>query len=283
MNWISYLREQCQISVSRLEVLTGGCVGEVYRAKGTDRTYVVKVDAQQKGHLLLEGKMLQYLKEHSSLPVPEVFHTSASCLVMELIEGHTGATGPAEEDAALQLAALHQHTERHFGFEYDTCIGGLHQPNTKSTSWLSFFGEQRLLYMGQEAVHCDHLSASIFGAVEKLVSNLNRFIQEPPAPSLIHGDVWSGNLLSSGQTVHGFIDPAIYFADPEIELAFITLFSTFGERFFRVYHEHIGIRDGFFEERKDIYNLYPLLVHTVLFGGSYARQVQSTLRKYGFC
>ena len=79
--------------------------------------------------------------------------------------------------------------------------------------------------------------------------------------------------------VAAFVDPAIYFADAEIELAFGTLFATFGEEFFRRYVEHRPLAPGFFELRRDLYNLYPLLVHAVLFGGSYGESVDRTLRR----
>ncbi|NTV46695.1 MAG: fructosamine kinase, partial [Chlorobiales bacterium] len=82
--------------------------------------------------------------------------------------------------------------------------------------------------------------------------------------------------------IAAFIDPAIYYAHPEIELAFITLFSTFGRHFFDAYNERSGIRRGFFEERRDIYNLYPLLVHTRLFGGHYLHSAESILSRFGF-
>jgi len=105
---------------------------------------------------------------------------------------------------------------------------------------------------------------------------------EPVRPSLIHGDMWGGNVLAANGMITGFIDPALYFADPEIELAFTTLFSTFGDTFFSRYNEHRPLAPGFFEERRDLYNLYPLLVHVRLFGGSYVDSVDGILRKFGF-
>jgi len=110
---------------------------------------------------------------------------------------------------------------------------------------------------------------------------LGRGIPEPARPSLIHGDIWAGNVLSVNDHISGFIYPAIYYADPEIGLAFTTLFSTFGDAFFSRYHELRPIRPGFFEERCDIYNLYPLLVHVRLFGGSYVASVDRMLSKFG--
>ena len=98
-------------------------------------------------------------------------------------------------------------------------------------------------------------------------------------PSLIHGDVWTTNVLASSERITGFLDPAIYYADPEIELAFITLFNTFGRPFFQRYHELRPISTDFWEIRRDLYNLYPLLVHVRLFGGGYVGAVEQILDK----
>jgi fructosamine-3-kinase len=96
----------------------------------------------------------------------------------------------------------------------------------------------------------------------------------------VHGDVWGGNILCGNGRVAAFLDPAIYYADPEVELAFIRLLNTFSDSFFARYSEISPIRPGFFEERAHIYSLYPLLVHTRLFGTSYARKAQKILDKF---
>jgi fructosamine-3-kinase len=93
--------------------------------------------------------------------------------------------------------------------------------------------------------------------------------------------MWGGNVLAQKGQITGFVDPAIYYADAEIELAFSTLFSTFGDDFFSRYQEHRPLAPGFFEERRDIYNLYPLLVHVCLFGGSYVNSVDAILKRFG--
>ena len=110
---------------------------------------------------------------------------------------------------------------------------------------------------------------------------LDRWLVEPARPSLIHGDMWGGNVLARGGRIAGFVDPAIYYADPEIELAFSTLFSTFSDAFFERYGALRPLRPGFFEQRRDLYNLYPLLVHSRLFGGPYPDAVARTLDRFG--
>ena len=94
--------------------------------------------------------------------------------------------------------------------------------------------------------------------------------------------MWDGNVLCQNGRIGGFVDPAIYYADPEIELAFATLFNTFDRPFFDRYTEIRPISPGFFEERRHIYNLYPLLVHVRLFGGSYVNSVDGVLQRFGY-
>lgn len=265
----------------RLSPLGGGCIGEVYRAELADgRALVAKVGGPGSG-LALEGFMLQYLADHSALPVPAVIHADDTLLLMTLIETSGGITAAAQTHAADLVAALHGVTADAFGLERDTVIGGLHQPNPPTASWLEFFRDRRLLYMGREALDAGRLPGSLMTRLEIFAGRLDRWLAEPAAPSLIHGDMWTGNVLTRDGRIAGFVDPAIYYADPEIELAFSTLFGTFGEPFFARYAEHRPLAPGFFEERRDLYNLYPLLVHVRLFGGSYVGSVEHTLARFG--
>lgn len=263
--------------------LHGGMIGEVYLAELGDKTkLVVKRASGSKATLDTEGYMLHYLGEHSALPVPDVLHTAPNLLVMTYIDGGHHLDTPTQRHAAELLAALHNIRGEHFGLEQDTLIGSLHQPNPPSDSWIDFYRANRLLYMAGVAADSGQLPYKIFSRIEKFASDLNRWLDEPDYPSLIHGDVWTTNVLAANGKITGFIDPAVYYADPEIELAFITLFSTFGEAFFAHYHTLRAIKPGFMQTRRHIYNLYPLLVHVQLFGGGYVHSVDSTLQRFGY-
>lgn len=263
----------------RLGPLSGGCIADIFKIELEGGDAVVAKVAPD-GGLAIEGVMLDYLRAHSALPVPAVLRCTDRLLLMDYIETAGGLTTRAEAHAAELLAALHGVTADSYGFERDTVIGSLPQPNPWTASWREFFRDQRLLYMGRIALERDALPAATFARLEAFCARLERFIDEPVAPALIHGDMWGGNVLTHGGRIAAFVDPAIYYADPEIELAFSTLFSTFGDAFFARYSEIRPIAPGFFEARRDIYNLYPLLVHTALFGGYYAGAVARILGRY---
>ncbi len=261
--------------------LAGGCVGAVWRVEMGDGTTLVAKLGRAGSGLALEGWMLTYLTQNTELPVPDVVHADDGLLLMTHIESGGALGARAQTHAAELLARLHGHVAPRFGFERDTLIGALVQPNGQWESWIEFFRDRRLLYMAREALDAGRLPAALMGRIETLAGRLEEWIGEPQSASLIHGDMWAGNVLVNGERVAGFVDPAIYYADAEIELAFATLFSTFTDPFFRRYAELRPIRPGFREARRDIYNLYPLLVHVRLFGGDYVRSVDRTLARLG--
>jgi fructosamine-3-kinase len=260
----------------------GGCIGEVYKVELADgTTLVAKVDREGASHLEREAYMLRYLRGNSGLPVPEVYLGSETLLLMEFVEGSSRFSEEAERHAAELLAALHGITADAYGHERNTLIGSLDQPNPWTGSWIDFFREHRLLYMARVAHEAGRMPAEDLERIGRLAERLEGLILEPEQPSLIHGDVWSANVLARGDRIAAFLDPAIYHADPEIELSFISLFDSFGEAFFERYGEIRPIRTGFFEGRRDLYSLYPLLAHVYFFGGGYLGSVRSTLRRFG--
>jgi fructosamine-3-kinase len=200
---------------------------------------------------------------------------------MDFVASDGVADEAAQRHAAEQLAALHDRSYPYFGLECDTLIAGLPQANPPSERWVPFFVEHRLLAMAQLAREAGQLTLGLHARIERLATTLDGLLLEPAHPSLVHGDLWSGNLLLRDGAIAALIDPACYCADPEVELAFTTLFHTFGDAFYERYGEVRPIAEGFFEERCDLYNLYPLLVHLHLFGAAYASPIERTLRRFG--
>ncbi len=260
----------------------GGCVADVREVVLKNGQAIVAKIGDVGANLKLEGFMLQYLSNLGGIPVPDVIYADDKLLLMSKTKVSGGLSGAAQKHAAELLAALHNVTASEFGFDCDTVIGGLHQPNEANKSWISFFRDQRLMNMAQQGLDSGQLPVKLMSRIELLAGKLDNWLDNLASPSLIHGDMWSGNVLCYNGKVSSFIDPAIYYADAEIELAFSTMFNTFGGDFFDRYAEFRKIRPGFFEERVDLYNLYPLLVHVRLFGGSYVRSVEKTLKRFGF-
>jgi fructosamine-3-kinase len=275
------IAEVAGAAVAQASPLTGGCIGDVWRVDLADGRRVVAKTAGADGTLDIEGYMLDYLARTRTVPVPGVILAEPGLLVMDYVETSGRLDAAAQEHAADLLAALHGVTADAYGHERDTLIGSLRQPNPWTESWPEFFRDQRLLYMGRLALENGSLPRDTYARLEKFCGmKLDAYIEQPDRPSLIHGDMWGGNVLVLDGRIAAFIDPAIYHADAETELAFATLFGTYGDPFFRRYQEHRPIRPGFHEARRDIYNLYPLLTHTWYFGGQYPAQVDGILRRF---
>lgn len=277
-------------TISHVSPLSGGQIAAVYAVtfaqplpdtitdtQGVTKA-VVKVDF--KGDLGCEGRMLQYLRDHSHLPVPQVYAQREGLLVLEHLPGRGLLNAAAERHMAELLADLHNVSADAYGDAYsfaeDTLIGSLVLPNGWHDDWGQFFAQKRLVHFAELAHARGHLPEQTLARVVKLAEDALRWL-EPNPPGLVHGDVWSGNVLAEGDTITGIIDPALYYADPEVDLAYIDLFSTFGQAFWQRYHELRPINDAFWQQRRALYSLYPLLVHVYYFGGSYLAGVEQRL------
>ena len=246
------------------------------------RLAVKALQGSARADLSLEAYMLGELARNSTLPVPAVHVALPDLLAMDFIETAGGRITPAvERHAAELIAALHATPRPSFGYERDTLIGPLHQPNPKSERWIPFFREHRLLAMARAAEAEGALPAKLLIRLERLAERLADYLTEPRHPSLLHGDLWTENVLVRGDRVAGFVDPAIYCGHPEIELAFTTLFGTFGAAFFQTYETLLPLDREFHAIRCALYKLYPTLVHVRLFGGAYLPPIEETLSRVG--
>ena len=230
--------------------------------------------------LRTEARMLEYLAPF--IRVPRVLQLEAGSLSMEYIPGNSGCGGGCEAEIADALAALHAQSSGSFGFDYDTTIGPFRQRNRRHGSWIDFFREERLLDFARKACEEGQIGRDLLGRLERFGADLERFLHEPARPSLLHGDIWSGNVLTRDNRFAALIDPAIYYGHYEMELAFIGMFNTFGERFYRRYAEHLPIEAEFFEVRAPIYRLFPYLVHVRAFGSGYLGGLRQIVERFGY-
>jgi len=233
-------------------------------------------------HFLLESeaRMLRYLAPY--VRVPKVIALEEKRLVMEYIPNDGSCSLTCESEIADILARLHLNSAEHFGFAYDTTIGPFRQSNNEHAHWIDFYREERVLDFASKAREEGRIDSSLFRRIEQFSAHFENYLREPAQPSLLHGDIWSGNVLTRNGHFCALIDPAVYYGHYEMELAFIGMFHTFGNSFYERYGQHQSIEEGFFEERAPVYRLFPYLVHVRAFGGSYLNGVEEILRRFGY-
>ncbi|TCJ12581.1 ketosamine-3-kinase [Flaviaesturariibacter flavus] len=198
-------------------------------------------------------------------------------LLLEWIEEGTPDDAYWERFGAA-LAALHQRSAPAFGSVPDNYMGAVPQSNRPTGDWNRFFLEERLLSVAARCREKGLLDSRHSDAVAALEKRLPSVFGSP-APSLLHGDLWSGNLLCAGNGDPVLIDPAVYYGHPAVDLGMTTLFGGFADRFYQAYQEAAPLPPNH-REQWELANLYPLLVHLYLFGRSYLGAIEETLRIY---
>jgi fructosamine-3-kinase len=230
---------------------------------------------EEKGLALLESA-------DTSLRIPSVLATGKTdddtgfFLQEFVVEGHSKPHSAGDFGRA--LAQLHKHHNETFGLDHDNFIGRLPQSNTSHERWVDFFIQERMEPQLQMAVDSGKLGSGAVSSFQNMYKKLPDIFPDEP-PSLLHGDLWGGNYFFDQDGQATIYDPAVYYGHREIELAFTHLFGGFASSFYSSYKKAYALSPGF-STRKDIYNLYPLLVHTNLFGGSYARQVEGIVKQF---
>jgi fructosamine-3-kinase len=261
--------------------LDGGEVGTVHRVALADgRTVVAKTGPTP---LTVEAGMVRYLDAESPLPVPTVLAATDDLLVLEYVPGDGAVTPAVERDLADRLAALHGVTADRPGFPFDTLTGSLRLPNPRVDSWVEFVREFRLRYVLDRAVAGGAVTDRLRDRVEALAADLGSILVEPRAPALLHGDVWTGNLVVDGDRdrVAALLDPACFYGHPEYELAYVRWTDTGGEEFFGRYRERRGLDPGA-DRRMRAYAVVPILVHCWYFGAAYREDLDAALSDLGY-
>ena len=262
---------------------SGGCINNGGKATCANSTYFLKWNDLKKfpGMFDAEAKGLSLLALSNSFAIPEVAYVVSAneyqFLLLQYIEEGARRKNYWEHFGS-RLASLHKTSGATFGLDHDNYIGSLRQHNNKSSTWVEFFTAQRLMRQLEVAVNSGKLDSGTRKRFDRLFARLPSLLPEE-APSLLHGDLWSGNLMTTIDGDPCVIDPAVYFGHREADLAMTQLFGGFDNRFLDSYNDTFPLLDGY-KERLELYNLYPLLVHVNLFGGGYVSQVSSTLNKF---
>lgn len=230
-----------------------------------------------------EANGLAEIAGTGTIAVPAVITYGGDHILTEYIEpGHT--SGGFFSNFARHLADMHKVTSASFGFYEDNFIGANPQPNipsgTEHTCWADFYFNKRLLFQFRLAERNGHVSpgmASGFAKLERNISLLLEGSEEPP--SLLHGDLWSGNYICSGDGTPVVIDPAVYYGHREADLAMTMLFGGFPREFYGEYDKAYPLKPGW-EERMGLYELYHVLNHLNIFGRSYLPHAVSLINRY---
>ncbi|MEM6349020.1 MAG: fructosamine kinase family protein [Bacteroidota bacterium] len=270
---------QCQ--VISVHPLGGGCIHHAQRVETAKGIYFIKYNQVSQAHNFeVEAKGLELLRSAQALRIPELIRQDQvgdyAYLILEFVE--SGARTPKFwEQLGHGLGQLHQRRGEAFGLKYDNYIGALPQINTQKGRWLDFFRECRLRPMVELAERKGQIDASTMHQFDQLYERLPVLFPEE-APVLLHGDLWGGNLMTGANGEPVLIDPAVYYGHREMELAFMTMFDSQPESFYEAYEEVYPLEEDW-EDRIPLCNLYPLMVHVNLFGGSYLGQVKRNLRE----
>lgn len=274
----SYLDKE----IRSLRPLSGGDINEVFLIDTSSGHLVAKVNQSDRfpEMFIKEANGLNALRD-KGLRVPEVVgnfeRDRTQVLLLEYLP-------PGEQDFdywdrfALGLASLHRTTSANFGWNEANYIGSLRQDNTSYSNWATFFCKSRLRPMVDLALSRNLLTQTHVKRFEKLYTLMKQLLPDE-SPSLIHGDLWSGNVFCTLNGEPVIIDPATYYGHREMDLAMTMLFGGFSYRFIEVYAEEFPLENGW-RERIELHNLYPNLVHLNLFGRSYLRSIEAVIDRY---
>ncbi len=276
---IEWIAENDFGEVINQQAVGGGCINNGLRLNTTsERTFFLKTNSRAPGDMFLrEGEGLNALMLEGAPRVPQPFLVGARFLLLEDLEPRRSVSDYWIKFGR-QLAALHEHTGPSFGFNNDNYIGSTPQSNKRTQDGFLFFAEQRLSFQTRLACRDGLLSKSDEAQVMRIIDRLEDLIPLQP-PSLIHGDLWSGNAITDNEGQPAIIDPATHYGWAEAELAMTVLFGGFPETFYQAYEEVRPLSPGY-RGRFPIYNLYHLLNHLNLFGGGYLGRTKAILARY---
>jgi fructosamine-3-kinase len=251
----------------RFERLAGGDLSEVLLLRRPDGRCTVAKGGRAAG---TEAAMLRALAG-AGVPAPMVEGEFDGVLLLEHIPNDGVFSPRAWGDVGTVVRALHAHEEEQYGWPVDYRLGTVELDNRQGSDWPAFWAEQRLM-----------ATASVLDRpwrerVERLARRMAELLPRAPAPALLHGDLWTGNILVAQGRVAALIDPACYFGDREVDLAMLSLFATPPPEFAEAY----GPLEPGWEGRRPVYQLFPALVHLRLFGAGYAAMADRLLTALG--
>lgn len=276
------IEDKLSQEIINISSISGGDINMVYKLTTSEDTCVLKVNTTNSFPQMFEKekKGLQSLAE-TSVKTPKVIQSFKESgyqfFIIEFIKEEAKRKN-FWENFAIDLAKIHKAGNDTFGLDYDNYIGSLQQVNTPKNTWKTFFIENRIQPLIKHAIDIKLLKTDHLIEFESMFSRFDEILPKEK-PSLVHGDLWSGNLMCGTGQKPVFIDPAIYFGNREMDIAMTQMFGGFHNSFIDHYNEIFPLEKNW-EDRIEIYNLYPNLVHLILFGASYLRGIENVISKF---
>lgn len=250
--------------IEKAQPLTQGDFSEIFLVTTSDtQNYVIKNGISP----ISEGDMLKFLAKHH-IDVPQVILANTEILIIEAIQETNCISKEAWQNLAFTLNKLHQITNNTYGWKEDYAFGPVNIRNEFCDNWVEFWKKNRL------SCYLRHLPLQTATQLEKLINNLELYIPPNPPISLLHGDLWSGNIITHLNRPF-LIDPACYFGHNEVDLAMLNIFGNPPDAFYNSYF----LLEPDWQERLPIYQLFPALVHYILFGDYYLHMIQNLLTR----
>ncbi|MGM0946507.1 MAG: fructosamine kinase family protein [Bacteroidota bacterium] len=271
-----------QSKLKDASLIAAGSHNQGIRLETPEGSFFLKINFDHERDILKkEAAGLDLLRNSTFLQVPDVVGFGRvgdyNYLLMEFIQKRRQNSN-YWENLGIGLAHLHLTQQSQFGLEEDNFIASLNQRNLPTDKWLDFFVEYRLEPLIGKAYFDRLVPLDFLKRFQEIYPKLNGIFPEEN-PALLHGDLWSGNVICNEDGQPALIDPAVYFGHREMDLAFSRLFGGFDQEFYEAYESAFPLAPGF-ESRMGIYNLYPLLVHLNLFGSAYLPGIERILKRF---
>jgi fructosamine-3-kinase len=267
-------------SVDNRRSVSGGSINQAFCIRGSQQQYFVKLNQASKVSMFeAEALGLKALAAARSVRIPQVIcwgtAEGSSYIVLEWLDLKGSGSASRWMELGRQLAQMHRTaSSKGFGWDHSNTIGSTSQPNPWTQDWGEFFAESRIGYQLRLAQG----RGASFPHSETLLAAIPKLLGHRPAASLVHGDLWSGNVGFTASGEPTIFDPAAYWGDREVDLAMTELFGGFPQGFYEGYRDVWPLDSGY-EVRKAIYNLYHILNHFNLFGGSYRAQAEQMMQQ----
>jgi fructosamine-3-kinase len=276
--------QQCGLDDAKLQTVTGGDINRAYKIQTGEASFFLKVNDTVAYPFMFqrEADGLAALKKYSNCIVPEVIKTGVAddqqYLLLQWIE-RAAPVNDYYTSLGKSLAEMHLQPQKQCGWPVDNYIGSLPQQNTLTDDWCSFYATHRIAPLVKILT-----DAGLFGnkqqqQADRLYTKLSQYFPNEK-PAFLHGDLWGGNHFPNENGFPVLIDPAVYYGHREMDIGMTALFGGFDRSFYEAYQYHYPLESGW-QQRLQLTQLYPVLVHAVLFGGHYTAQASSILALFG--